>query len=158
VRKASRTRSSVTLSDQSNPLSLTSATDTATIGGRIWKSSFNAPTRRFTNTAPSGRTRTTDVDAQSRPRAVSVPGVDQLTATYDSRGRLAQQQQGSRVWAYGYDPAGDLESITDPVGCVNPIGHRSGGSSLARNPVGCVNPIGHRSGGSSLARKPPAEL
>ncbi len=45
----------VTLSDPSDPLSLTALTDTRTVKGRVSTSSYSAATHTITDTTPAGR-------------------------------------------------------------------------------------------------------
>ena len=56
----------ITLADPHDPLSLTSATDTVTVNGRRYTSTFDAASLQMTDTTPLGRQRFTIMDAQGR--------------------------------------------------------------------------------------------
>jgi RHS repeat-associated protein len=102
------------LTDPQDPLSLTSLTDRTTINGRVYASSFDAATRRITQTSPEGRQVVTSVDAQGRPLEVQVGGLQPVTLSYDTRGRLKTASQGSRTIQLTYNGAGFADSVTDP--------------------------------------------
>jgi YD repeat-containing protein len=66
---------SVTLGQPSNPFSLLTQTDTVTVAGSTATMAWNAATRTFTVTTPSGRRETTTVDALRRVTGRQVPGI-----------------------------------------------------------------------------------
>ena len=109
----------VTLSDPSNPLSLLSQTDTLSVNGRSYASTFDATTRRHTSTSPVGRLSTVDVDTLGRVVAQQVPGLAPVAFLYDAHGRLTTVTEGSgadtRTSIIAYNPAGLVDSVTDPL-------------------------------------------
>ena len=107
------------LSDPSNPLSLTTQTDTSTVNGRTYTSVFNAGTRRFTSTTPLGRQSISTIDNVGRIVQSQVANLNPVSFVYDARGRVQSISQGSgaetRASAFGYNANGYLETITDPL-------------------------------------------
>ncbi|GMU52503.1 MAG: hypothetical protein AMXMBFR33_16490 [Candidatus Xenobia bacterium] len=125
---------SVVLSDQADPFSLTSLTETSTFNARTSTSHWNAVTRTLTTTSPAGRTSVSTHDAQGRVLTSSVPGLATVTSVYDTRGRLTSQTAGSgpeartSIIVYGAD--GFAQSLTDAL---------SRTVSFARDADGLVN-------------------
>jgi RHS repeat-associated protein len=113
VTKGGRRATLATLGD---PLSLASLVDSSFVNGQQFRSVFDASTRRFTSTAPTGRQRFTTVDTLGRVIVQRTPDLDSTVYSYDGRGRVSQQQVGGRVWTYSYDARGRLASTLDPVG------------------------------------------
>ncbi len=122
-----------TLADAHDPLSLTSETTAVTLGGDITTTTYDAATRTFTATSPTGRTDTLTVDALGRFVTAQLGTLAPKHATYDAHGRLTTLTSGTgpsaRTLTYTYDAAGFLATITDP------LGHSA---SLAHDPVGRV--------------------
>ncbi len=118
----STTTRTATLSDPANALSLTSQTTTTSINGRNYTSAYTAANRTFTFTTPLNRQRTTGIDILGRPIQSQVAGLLPSSFAYDSRGRLSTATAGTgaeaRAFTFGYDSAGFLQSITDPLGRV----------------------------------------
>jgi RHS repeat-associated protein len=106
----------VTLSNPTDPLSLTSETDTTTIGGQTWTETYAASTRTWTMTSPLGRRRTVTLDAAGRATSIASSGVNPLAIGYDPHGRVTSVTQGARSSSQGYDPRGYLALVTDPLG------------------------------------------
>lgn len=107
----------VQLGDASNPLSLTSQTDTFTIRGRKYSLAYTAANRTAVLTTPVGRKSTATFDAKGRIARTVTGGVP-VAFTYNADGKLATLTQGAapgRATTFGYTN-GDLTSITDPLG------------------------------------------
>lgn len=112
---------SATLSQASNPLSLTSLTDTWTLGdGRSYNSVFNQASKTITNTSAAGRVSKNTIDGLGRVLNMQTTGLLGLNNAYDVKGRLASTTQGSaanaRTVTFGYNPEGYLASVTDALG------------------------------------------
>jgi YD repeat-containing protein len=60
------TQRSVTLTDPTDPLSLTSQSETVQLNGRTFTNVYNATTKTMTNTSAAGRTATAIIDLQGR--------------------------------------------------------------------------------------------
>jgi len=110
----------VALSDPTNLLSLTSATNTLTLNGRTYTQTYNDTQRSWTSTSPVGRQRTTLLDAQGRVIQEQIAGLEPVSFSYDSRGRLATITESSgataRVYTLSYDLLDRLAAIADPLG------------------------------------------
>lgn len=110
----------VHLADPDDLLSLTSQMDTVSINGRTYTSVYEANTRTFTTTSPSGRQGSTRIDALGRVLEEQVLGVDPVHYTYDARGRLATIRQGTepetRTISFCYNSSGYLDMVVDPLG------------------------------------------
>jgi RHS repeat-associated protein len=103
-------------SDSTNPFSLTQEIDSLRINGQLWRSVYEAATRRMTRTSPEGRQVVTRVDSLGRIISRRTVGLDSVSYQYNSRGRLSQSQSGGKRWTYSYDGSGRLLSTLDPVG------------------------------------------
>jgi RHS repeat-associated protein len=110
----------VTLDDPTDPTSLESLVDEATLAGATTTVAYERATRTFTTTSPGGRTSTVALDALGRPVRLEAPGVGPTVVTYDAHGRLAAIAAGegatARTVTFGYDAAGRLTEATDPLG------------------------------------------
>jgi RHS repeat-associated protein len=98
-----------------DPLAVTSLTEQTTINGRVYASTFDKATRQITETSPEGRPVVTTVDAQGRPLEVQVGGLQPVTYSYDTRGRLNGVNQGAREILLTYNAAGFPDTLTDPL-------------------------------------------
>ena len=85
----------VTLSNPTNPLSLTSQTETITLNGRAATSTYTASTKTRTDRSPANRVVTTTLDAQGRVVREQVDSLEPVAFTYDPRGRLSNVTQGT---------------------------------------------------------------
>ena len=84
------------LSDSSNPLSLTTQTDTSTVNGRTYTSVFNAGTRRFTSATPVGRQSISTIDNVGRIVQTQVANLNPVSFSYDGRGRFSPRKAAAR--------------------------------------------------------------
>ena len=109
----------VTLTDESDLLSLQSRTDTIDINGRTYTRVYDAAGRTDTMTTPEGRQSTTTIDALGRIIQEQITGLESIHYSYDTRGRLSSILTGAgldeRVFTLTYNAEGFLESITDPL-------------------------------------------
>jgi RHS repeat-associated protein len=109
----------VDLMEPTNPLSLVTMTDTLTINGHSYTSTYVAASQTFTATTPAGRQSTAVVDALGRVTRVQVANLNPTRFSYDARGRLASITQGdgdeARILTLGYNTNGYLATVTDPL-------------------------------------------
>jgi RHS repeat-associated protein len=102
------------LSDPTNPLSLTSLTDSRTVGRRTTKTVFTAATRILNTTTPAGRTATVTLDDLGRPVGTQTDSrVAPTTFSYDGQGRLAATNQSTQSLSYHYDSDNRTVSSTE---------------------------------------------
>jgi RHS repeat-associated protein len=108
------------LADPHNPLSLISQTDTLTINGRTYTSTYSQATKTITTTTPQGRQQRTVLDDKGRPIQQQQADSFPLNFNYNSRGQLLGITRGNgtdmRAVAFVYDAAGFVRTITDPLG------------------------------------------
>jgi RHS repeat-associated protein len=109
-----------TLTDNSDPFSIETLTDTTSINGRAYTSAYNAAARTSTSTTPEGRKSFATVDARGRIEKAQVDGLHPINYSYDSRGRLSGITQGNstdtRTTSFSYQSDGNLSTIVDPLG------------------------------------------
>jgi len=103
------------LANPSDPFSLTTQTDTVTVNGNKYISTFTGANKTFVDTTPAGRTTTTVLDALERISSIQPAGMALTAYSYDSRGRLSSILVGTRNTAIAYDANGNLASITNPL-------------------------------------------
>jgi YD repeat-containing protein len=124
------------LADPANPLSLQTETRTLEMDGVTWTSIYDAATRTATLTTPTGRQRTVTSDALGRVARLALPGLAPITTSYDAQGRLVALTRGegaaARTIGYGYDGAGHLVSVTDPLGRTQTFTHDAAGRVLTQ--------------------------
>ena len=109
----------VALADSSDPLSLTTLTDTASINGQNYTQIFDAKSRQITQLTPAGRRAIATLDEHGRAVKVELPGLNPISLSYDGQGRLAGFAQGTgaeaRVGSVVYNAKGGVASVTDPI-------------------------------------------
>lgn len=106
----------VQLADPNNLFSVVSQTDTVTVNGKTSTSTYHADTRQTVSTSAEGRKKTRTDDAQGRPIAYEVPGIEPIHMIYDERGRMKTLVQGERNTHFTYDVNGYLGQITNSLG------------------------------------------
>jgi RHS repeat-associated protein len=148
------------LSNPADPLSLVSQTDTVTLNGRLYSSSYLASTRTFTGTTPANRQSTTTLDAQGRPIGAQAAGLEPVAVTYDGRGRIATVVAGSgpgaRATSIAYNAEGFLASITDPLGRVESFAYDAAGRVTTQTlPGGRVVQYAYDANGNLTSLTPP---
>jgi RHS repeat-associated protein len=111
---------SVTLSDPSNPLSVSGLLDTLQVNGRTYQSEFSTASGAVTDTTPTGGQMTLTLDSHGRPSSWRKFGLAPFQFTYDSRGRLTAITRGdgvqTRTIKYDYGSDGFVSRYTDPLG------------------------------------------
>jgi RHS repeat-associated protein len=106
----------VELANPDDVLSLNRLVDSSTVAGRTISSTWDRAAGTLTTRFPSQRTAVTTFDGQGRVTLDHAPGVHDVAYDYDGHGRLSAVTQGTRSAQFGYDAAGWLASITDPLG------------------------------------------
>ncbi|PYN96669.1 MAG: hypothetical protein DMD91_20675, partial [Candidatus Rokuibacteriota bacterium] len=113
------TTRTATLSNASDPLSLTTQTDQLVINGRTYTSVFDQSAKTLTTTTPAGRTSAVTLDAQGRVVQEQVTGLEPVAYSYDTQGRLNTITQGTgtnaRTSTLSYDTKNQLTSVQDPL-------------------------------------------
>lgn len=110
----------VTLSDQEDPLSVSTLTTTVTVDGRTKSERYADADRTLTTTFPTGRSVTEGVGTAGRRTTRDRSGRETIEYEYDDDGRLTTRRHttGSetREWTTSFDDDGVRESATDPRG------------------------------------------
>ncbi|HET6508977.1 MAG TPA: DNRLRE domain-containing protein [Baekduia sp.] len=127
------------LSDDDDPLSLSSSDDEAEINGKTWQVRFDRGTTTLTTLSPEGRTTTAALDGQGRPTASTQPGVLAATTSYDDRGRVSQTVQGARTRTYHYNSAGLVSEVDAPLGAVTSYLYDAGGRVTSKTLPGSAS-------------------
>ncbi|MGQ0811306.1 MAG: NHL domain-containing protein, partial [Nitrospiraceae bacterium] len=109
----------VTLSNPNDPLSLATQTDTLVINGRSYTSTYTQATRLLSTTTPQCRASQVTLDAKGRVVQEQVTGLEAVSYTYDSLGRLSTITQGTggtaRTSTLTYNSKNELTNIQDPL-------------------------------------------
>jgi RHS repeat-associated protein len=122
---------SAALSNTSNPFSVATLTNVATLNGQVWRTSYNGTNRVWVATSPEGRQATTGVDGQGR--AIHLQTADQIPMdiSYDAQGRLSEFDEtasaGLRRTTFAYDSLGRLRTVSDPLGRTNQYSYDGAG-------------------------------
>ena len=102
-----------------DPLSLKSMTESLTINGRRFTSSFDASKKELVQTSPTGRQIIAVFDNHGRLVKGEIPGLLPVNFVYDDKGRISSLRQGtedeSRLIRLSYDAEGRLAAATDPL-------------------------------------------
>src|SRR5262249_18031302 len=106
---------SATLSVSTDPMSLQSLSEVASINGRQWRADYAASTRTWTYRSPAGRQRTATLDASGRVVRTTTPGLADVTYSYDAQGRLQSVQQGTRIASVPFGTDGRPATSTDAL-------------------------------------------
>jgi RHS repeat-associated protein len=150
----------VVLSDPDDLLSLTGLADTVTLSAKTTTKAFDAATRTFTTTSPRGRTTYGNIDTQGRTVRVRQPGFEALRLAYDDRGRPSSQSMGSganaRTFTLGYNDAGQIDSVTDPLSRVTRFAYDSSWQLISHTfPNGRIARFEHDANGFVTGLTPP---
>ena len=107
---------SATLTDPTDPLSLTALVDSLTVNGHTWVRAYDGTLRRFTTTGPTGRHFQSVLDSSGRTTQVTVAGLAPANFSYDARGRLASVAQDGRSIDLTYGADGFVASVQNALG------------------------------------------
>ncbi|HUU04164.1 MAG TPA: RHS repeat-associated core domain-containing protein [Myxococcota bacterium] len=149
-----------TLEDESDPLSVTSLTETMDINGRQYEKYYNAAERLQTVVTPEGRESLTWFDEHEKVIKYQSRGLAPVELGYDEHGRLQSVVEGegssSRVYQLSYTPDGFLESMTDPLQRSVSFAHDAAGRvTIQTLPDGREILFGHDANGNLTSITPP---
>jgi RHS repeat-associated protein len=102
------------LANASNPFSLVTLTETLSVNGRIYSDVYDAASRTFTRTLPSGRQIVATLNEAGQVVSYRESGLAPVKFRYNGS-RLKEVSQGERTLKLDYDAQGNPEAITDPL-------------------------------------------
>jgi RHS repeat-associated protein len=156
------TSRTATLSNSFDPLSLLRLSNSMTLNGRTYRSTFDAPTRTTLYTSAAGRQVRAVLNPAGLPVELEVKGLLPMRVTYDARGRLETIRQGAdsdgRTNRFEYDAAGYLKQITDPLGRTASFSYDLAGRvTRATQPDGEAVVFGYDANGNLASLTPPGQ-
>ncbi|MEK7699391.1 MAG: RHS repeat domain-containing protein, partial [Planctomycetota bacterium] len=90
-------------------------TETTAINSKNWISTDNVLTGTLTNASPLGRIVTSKYDITNLlTKEISVAGLNPVTYSYDTRGRLTSTTTGTRTLSFAYDTNGNIDYLIMP--------------------------------------------
>lgn len=109
--------STAVLSVPGDPLSQSSASETVTVAGATYETTWNAATRQLSIVYPDGHTETTTLDALGRVlHAATDPALSSVDYTYDPTGLLLQVASGPQHRIYAWNASRQEISVEDGSG------------------------------------------
>ncbi len=108
----------VSLSNAQDLFSLTSQTDTVVTDSntqRTFTKTYTASNKTWSMTTPGLRTMSMTVDSLGRLASTQQDSLASEIYSYNANGQLSTVKQGTRMRSFGYDSAGMLSSVTDPM-------------------------------------------
>jgi len=105
-----------TLSDPDDPLSVLSMQTVTSVNGVASTVTYDVAAGIGTSVSPEGRVVTEFFDTLGRLTERRVPALLPTTFHYDSRGRLYETRQGTRVTTTTFRSDGFVDNVTDPLG------------------------------------------
>jgi RHS repeat-associated protein len=148
------------LTDPTNLASLITLTDTFTLNGQAYTSTYTAATRTTVSASPLNRQTTTTTNVQGRTVSAQTAGLHPAAFTYDNRGRLstltAATGAEARTASFAYNANGFLQSITDPLQRVVSYLYDAAGRETSKTlPDGRVIQFGYDANGNLTSLTPP---
>lgn len=154
------TSRAATLSDPQNPLSLAALSETVSVNGAPFVTTYDAATRDFVNTTAAGRQSRSSVDTSGRTVALQFGDLHPTAFRYDTRSRLSALEVGGgdemRRTAFAYNADGQLDAITDPLLNRWGFAYDAAGRVTQRHfPDGGVLGLGYDASGNLTSVAPP---
>lgn len=152
---------SVTLSDPTDPLTLTAQSDTVTSNNKTVTRAYDGVTDTLTTTSAEGRQGSVALNDKGSVISVSAGGLAPVSFTYDLRGRVEAITQGSgagaRVTTMTYNADGFVEGVTDPRNDTTTFSSYDGVGRVKETTLADTNNIGfsYDAAGNLSALTPP---
>jgi RHS repeat-associated protein len=107
---------SATLSDPNDPFSITAMSKTSSLSGtnETVTTVFNPTTKKFTSTTYMGKTSESTIDSYERVVSVKNGNLNAVGINYTNE-KITSITQGTRTTSVGYNTAGLMSSITNPL-------------------------------------------
>ncbi len=149
---------SVVLSNPNDLSSLTSLTETSTVGGRSWTRSYQVATKTTTATSPAGRIVRSTHDALGHIVSIRPPDVLPISLGYDAQGRVITTTQGARTATVTYGTDGFVETATNPIDQTVTLGRDANGRVVqVQRPDLAVSTYGYSPAGQTTRVTPPGK-
>jgi RHS repeat-associated protein len=150
----------VTLADPSNPLSVSTLTDTTSLNGRDYSIIYDSNRDTITFTSPEGRQLTETLDSRGRIIVKETGGVHPIRFSYDDRGRVESIIQGTgpeeRILEHSYGTNGYLLRMIDPLSRIVEFEHDPAGRIIRQVlPDGREIQYGYDKNGNLISFIPP---
>jgi RHS repeat-associated protein len=147
--------------DPTNFLNFTSRTDTLTVNGSAFTTTYVPATRTFTTVSPQGRRYFRTIDALGRTIQTRIDGLPAVDFVYNAQGRLQARQQAGRTTTNTFvasgPSAGYLETITDALGIPTSYTKDSLGRPLSVTREGIVTLFSWDPNGNLTGVTPPEQ-
>jgi RHS repeat-associated protein len=152
----------ISLSNVTNPLTVTRLVDVVDHNGAAARSTYTASTRTVEELSPSGRLRTTKLDKYGKVSRQQIDGLSASTFSYDDNGRLILSTEETATGAletrYSYDAAGNLQAMEDPLGRISSFRHDGvGRQTQITLPGGAMIGFAYDAAGNVTAVRPPGK-
>jgi YD repeat-containing protein len=106
---------SVVLANRFDPLSVTSLTESLSLNGRQWQTTFTSANRTLFGHTPAGRQSTSVLNANDDTIILQAAGLAAVNFSYNTLGQLTSIQQSTRQTQFAYNSSGFVDHITDPL-------------------------------------------
>jgi RHS repeat-associated protein len=148
----------VTLGASGDPTAPATYSETATLGGNGWTRAYDATSRTWVITSPTGRTQQVALDAKGHVIEVDSPNRAPVRASYDTKGRLSTITQDTRMRGVTYDANSNVATSTDPLShtwsyAYDPVGRTTGVTRADSQKIG----ISYDVNGNVLSITPPGK-
>jgi RHS repeat-associated protein len=154
--------SDTNLSDQADPFSIVTQTESSSINGRTTTTVYDAATQTFTTTTPEGRQSFRTIDDLGRTISSEVAGLDPVDLEYDTDGHLTTITQGDRVTTNTYANSGVdkgyLRTITNALNQTTSFSSDALGRTLSQvKPDGAATTFGYDGNNNLASVTPPGK-
>jgi RHS repeat-associated protein len=151
------------LANPNDPFSLSSQTDTLTINGRTYTTTYSSTTKTITTITPQGRQQRTVLDANGRVIQQQHGDSFPVSFNYNGQGQLISITQGAgsemRTLNFSYNGAGLVQTVTDALGQSNSFVFDTTGRPTAQTlPDGQISRTTYDANGNNTSTTPAGRL
>ena len=127
------------MTSATDPRSLAAFTEQSTVNGNTATMTYTRSTATTQTTSAANRSASMVHDALGKPVTLQAPGMQAVTIEYypsgAAQGLTKAVHQAARTTSYTYDSAGNVQTVTDPIGRVTTLGYDAVGRPLWQNLV-----------------------
>jgi len=126
---------------------LTTLTETTTLNGKIWSSTFDVGTRTWHSVSPLNRYTDLVLDSDGRVKDFTRPGITKRSTQFDSSGRIKSIDQGLRNQTFDYFNTqnawnGYLQSVANALSQTTTFTRDARGRATSETTDGVVTGVG----------------